>query len=325
MATGTSLTTTAESTFIGQVASFTDADSNPGDYTAEIHWGDGTVSSGTIAETSTGNFTIAGSHVFGESGPHSIGVRMRDTKGDEAIAYTLALVIPSLQQSNIAVSEPVIVAGCTTSVTLTARDANGMQETSGGQAVTFSLAGGSGSGTFGTVTDNGDGTYTATFTGNTVGADTITATIDDLAVTLTATLTVTPASVDLQWAGAGNVLSLTENISGATPAMIISEPSPNVSLLKIDLGAGYAFAAPPRSSATGLTYQNPGSPTTSQFATIDISLTNNVSTLVATLPGDRSRSARFEICWAAWAASSPAPPRSKWPVSTRTTPMATST
>ena len=93
-------------------------------------------------------------------------------------------------------------------------------------------------------------------------------------------------SVTLNWSGAGNVLSLTENTSGATPTIIISEPSPNVSLLKIDLGAGHVFASGSTTSATGLTYQNAGSPTTSQYATIDISQANNVSALVATLPGD---------------------------------------
>ena len=74
--------------------------------------------------------------------------------------------------------------------------------------------------------------------------------------------------------------------AGATPAITISEPTPGVSLLKIDLGAGYVFAAGSTTAATGLTYQNAGSPTTSQYATIDISSAGNVSSLVATLPGD---------------------------------------
>ena len=55
--------------------------------------------------------------------------------------------------------------------------------------------------------------------------------------------------------------------------------------LKIDLGTG-TFNGTSTTAATGLTYQNAGSPTTSQFATIDISLANNVSSLAATLPGD---------------------------------------
>ena len=93
-------------------------------------------------------------------------------------------------------------------------------------------------------------------------------------------------AVALNWSGPGNALTLTENTSGATPAIVISEPSANISLLKIDLGAGYSFDSTSTTSAMGLTYQNPGSPTTSQYATIDISEANNVSSLVATLPGD---------------------------------------
>ena len=92
--------------------------------------------------------------------------------------------------------------------------------------------------------------------------------------------------VALNWSGAGNALNLTEGSSGATPAISISEPTPNLSLLKINLGTGHHFASGSTTSATGLTYQNAGSPTTSQYATIDISLTNNVSSLVAALPGD---------------------------------------
>ena len=38
-------------------------------------------------------------------------------------------------------------------------------------------------------------------------------------------------AVALNWSGPGAVLSLTENVPGATPAIVISEPSPNVSLL----------------------------------------------------------------------------------------------
>ena len=94
-------------------------------------------------------------------------------------------------------------------------------------------------------------------------------------------------AVSLQWSGAGSVLSLNENLAGATPTIVISEPSPNIDLLKIDLGAGNVFAGNSTTSVAGLTYQNANSPATSQFATIDISETDNVSSLAATLPGDK--------------------------------------
>src|SRR5205814_2132090 len=68
----------------------------------------------------------------------------------------------SLSQSVVSVIPSSIKAGSTASVTLTARDADGNQETSGGLVIAFGLGAGSSSGTFGPVTDHGDGTYTAT-------------------------------------------------------------------------------------------------------------------------------------------------------------------
>jgi len=68
--------------------------------------------------------------------------------------------------------------------------------------------------------------------------------------------------------------------------VVISEPTPGVSTLEINLGTGHCFISGPTTSATGLTYQNPGSPTTSQYAMIDISSAGNVASLLATLPGD---------------------------------------
>ena len=89
----------------------------------------------------------------------------------------------SLSQSTISVSPATIAAGGTTTVTLTARDAYGNQETSGGLTILFSLGTGSHGGTYGVVTDNGDGTYTAIFTGTKAGSDTIKATIGGKVVT----------------------------------------------------------------------------------------------------------------------------------------------
>jgi DNA-binding beta-propeller fold protein YncE len=93
-------------------------------------------------------------------------------------------------------------------------------------------------------------------------------------------------TVALNWAGAGSPLSLTEEAPGTTPAITISEPSPGSNLLEIDLGTGYVFAGDSTIAAAGLTYQYPGSPTTSQYATIDISQPGEVSQLLAALPGD---------------------------------------
>jgi adhesin/invasin len=100
-------------------------------------------------------------------------------------------------QTTVSVNPASIQSGATTTVTLTAVDANGNQETTGGSTVVFGLGNGSAQGDFGTVTDNGDGTYTATFIGTTAGANTITATIDGQTVTSSLpSITVTPGPVD---------------------------------------------------------------------------------------------------------------------------------
>ena len=185
-ATGTSVTATAGSLFVGQVAALTGARPYPSDYAANIHWGDGTVSSGTVSAMGSGDFIVSGWHAYSKSGSYSIAVAIRDVKGNEAVATTSALVMPSLHQSTVAVSPARIATGGTASVTLTARDANGAQETEetgGGLAVAFALGGGSATGTFSTVMANGDGTYTAIFTATAVGTNTITATIGGQPVT----------------------------------------------------------------------------------------------------------------------------------------------
>ena len=106
----------------------------------------------------------------------------------------------SFSQSTIAVSKSQIAAGSTATVTLVARDALGNREPVGGLTVKFALqssGAGVASGTFGSVKDNKDGTYTATFTAVTAGINTITATIGGQPVTATAPLTVVPGAVSL--------------------------------------------------------------------------------------------------------------------------------
>jgi hypothetical protein len=82
-----------------------------------------------------------------------------------------------LSKSTIIISPSSVVQFGTATVTLIARDAFGNQEVSGGLAVTFSLGAGAGQGKLSTVTDNGNGTYTATFTGTVVGTNEITGSI----------------------------------------------------------------------------------------------------------------------------------------------------
>jgi adhesin/invasin len=66
----------------------------------------------------------------------------------------------------------VIASGDIAELTLTTYDAHGNAVTSGGAAVTLGHAGGTSTGNFGTITDNGDGSYSAFFTGVTAGSAT---------------------------------------------------------------------------------------------------------------------------------------------------------
>jgi autotransporter-associated beta strand protein len=111
----------------------------------------------------------------------------------------------SVSQSSVSVTPTSIQSGNTATVTLTAKDTNGKQETSGGLTVVFGLGAGSSDGTFSGVTDNGNVTYTATFTGTTAGTPrTITATIDGRTVTSALpTVTVATGPVNGVWAASG--------------------------------------------------------------------------------------------------------------------------
>jgi adhesin/invasin len=84
----------------------------------------------------------------------------------------------SLLKSVVAPTAPDIQLGGSTTITLQAEDAAGNDIITGGLTVAFALGSTSGAqGTLSHVKDNGNGTYTATFTGASDGSNTITATI----------------------------------------------------------------------------------------------------------------------------------------------------
>jgi len=143
--------------------------------------GNGTYT-GTIAGSNTIKATIGGSAV---------------TSTAPSITVTPGPV--SLANSVVTLSSGSIASGSTSTITLQAEDAAGNKETTGGLNVLFALGSTSGGqGTIGPVTDNDNGTYTATFTGTIAGSNSITATIDGSAVTSTApSIKVTPGPFSL--------------------------------------------------------------------------------------------------------------------------------
>jgi len=78
-----------------------------------------------------------------------------------------------LTESFMQVSSAVVTSGDTAVLTLVTRDAYDNLLTSGGASVAFTVGSGAGNGNIGAVVDHQNGTYTATFTATTAGANTL--------------------------------------------------------------------------------------------------------------------------------------------------------
>jgi hypothetical protein len=165
---------------------------------------------GTVHFGSTdGQAQLPPDHTFTafDAGSYTVSLTL-DTAGNQTVYATDAAggfgaMVPvqvtpaaaSAARSTVTVTNPSFQAGGTTTVVLTAEDAYGNQELSGGLPISFGLGAGSSGGTFSAVTDNGDGTYTATFTATAAGSNTFTATVNNQPVTMAApAVSVTPAA-----------------------------------------------------------------------------------------------------------------------------------
>ena len=135
--------------------------------------------------------TAAGVVTFNVRATDSVGIQYTQN-------YALSVTDDDPTRSLISVGRNSITAGATATVTLTAITTTGAMATSGGLTVAFGLGSGGGGGTFGPVTDNGNGTYSAAFTGTIAGTYSITASINAQPVTTPApSVTMTPGQVDL--------------------------------------------------------------------------------------------------------------------------------
>jgi FG-GAP-like repeat len=76
------------------VATFTDTNTGnvAGDFTANIDWGDGTVTTGTVSG-SNGTFSILGSHTYAASGDNTVTVFMNDDFPDAAFASATSTAV----------------------------------------------------------------------------------------------------------------------------------------------------------------------------------------------------------------------------------------
>jgi hypothetical protein len=156
---------------------------------------DGTI--GAVTDNANGTYTATFTSTAAGTA-RAIGA----TIGGSAVTSTAPTItvvapVPSAATSTVSVGAGSVPSGTNTTVTLQAKDGAGVNITSGGATVTFSLASGTSTGTLGSVTDNNNGTYTATFTGVLVGtARSIAATVNgDNVTTAQPTITVTPGAI----------------------------------------------------------------------------------------------------------------------------------
>jgi streptogramin lyase len=93
-ATGLNVQATETIAFTSVVATFTDANPNGtlSDFRAQIMWGDGTSSAGTIGSLGSAHFNVTGSHTYDEARTFSIRVDISDIGGSMATAVSTAVV-----------------------------------------------------------------------------------------------------------------------------------------------------------------------------------------------------------------------------------------
>jgi RHS repeat-associated protein len=144
--------------------------------------------------------TVGDTYSFYSVATDNVGLVQPTPSTAQASTAIVKLPATSLSKSTLKPSSSTNESGDSITISLQAVEANGQKETSGGFTVAFKLSSTSGGqGTFSTVTDNGNGTYTVTFTGTIAGHNTIRAFINGLVVTSAApAITVTPAPLSLE-------------------------------------------------------------------------------------------------------------------------------
>lgn len=180
-ATATNISSTEGKAFTGMVATFTDTDTNAtaADYSANITWGDGSSSIGTVTGGG-GSFSVSAGHTYSEEGTDQVTVTITDV--DNASNSAAAKSTATVADATIAAS-----AACSTTFS---RSYSGMTATfvdaasPSGTVSDFSatINWGDGTSSAGTITVVGGGTYavSGSHTYASTGIFIITTTINDV-------------------------------------------------------------------------------------------------------------------------------------------------
>ena len=85
---GQTFTASPGQSYRGILAGFAKAGSSSGDFSAQIDWGDGTVTNGQITTASDGSFNIEGTHAFATAGDYLASVTIQDkTTGNYLVSH----------------------------------------------------------------------------------------------------------------------------------------------------------------------------------------------------------------------------------------------
>ena len=146
---------------------------------------------------------------------------------------TVQVIPGAFSTTNSVVTVPLnyIASGSNLVALLTLKDAYGNLLTSGGETVVFNYSGGSSTGTFGTVSDNGNGTYSSTFTGVTAGtATSIVVKVNGSSILSAAPpVTVLPGPVSLS--RSSSVVGSSTLASGSSTSIIFTASDANGNVL----------------------------------------------------------------------------------------------
>jgi YD repeat-containing protein len=94
--TGLTITSTEAGSFSGPIGSFSDTSGSsepPGNYQVTINWGDGTTSTGSIAQQAGNISNVNGSHSYAEEGTYGIAITVSDEGGAAVVLSATAVVL----------------------------------------------------------------------------------------------------------------------------------------------------------------------------------------------------------------------------------------
>jgi hypothetical protein len=107
-ATGRSLSGSQGQSLSGVVAHFSDADAGgqASDYSAQIHWGDGSTTAGSVAAAPSAGFDVTGTHTYASAGSFAISVRIADVGSSTATASATTTITAATTTTTSSSSPP---------------------------------------------------------------------------------------------------------------------------------------------------------------------------------------------------------------------------